>query len=64
MHPHIIDIAISIVLGEWTLRVKFVVGEWTLRVTQYPRHAGRGQNRWFVEWPVRALQGFTLQAVT
>jgi hypothetical protein len=41
VHAHIIDIAISIVLGEWTLRVKFVVGEWTFRVTHYPRHAGR-----------------------
>jgi hypothetical protein len=41
MHPHITDIAISIVLGEWTLRVKFVVGEWTLRVTHYPRHASK-----------------------
>jgi hypothetical protein len=40
-HPHMTDIAISIVSGEWTLRVKLVVGEWTLRVTHYPRHAGR-----------------------
>jgi hypothetical protein len=43
MHPHITDIAMSIVLGEWTLRVKFVVGEWTLRVTLFlPLRWGAG----------------------
>jgi hypothetical protein len=63
MHPHITDIAMSIVLGEWTLRVKFVVGEWTLGVTHYLRRAGRTE-KVVCGVAFMCTQGCTLQPVT